>query len=172
MAQQKGTKIMQWKSTKTTGVRYREHESRKHGKQKDKYFSIRYKLNNKTKEEGLGWASEGWTEKKAGEILFKLKENQKIGEGPCTLAEKRDAAKKENEKAENEQKKKVSEERTFHDLFMLYIERAKVDESKKTYDTKMGIFRKRIPDSLKQKILSEINVQDIEPIKLVIVHEI
>jgi integrase len=128
-------------------------------------------VKGKRKEEGLGWLSEGWTEKKAAARLFELKENNRTGIGHKTLAEKREATKKENEKAENEQKKKVTEERTFYDLFNQYIERAKVDESKKTCDTKMGIFRKRIPDSLKQKVLSEINIQDIEPIKLSMIDE-
>jgi hypothetical protein len=45
---------MEKKSTSTKGVRYKEHPTRKHGKQKDKYFYIRYKLNGKDKEEGLG----------------------------------------------------------------------------------------------------------------------
>lgn len=36
------------KATKTIGVRFREHETRKYGKQKDKYFYIRYKKNKRT----------------------------------------------------------------------------------------------------------------------------
>ena len=34
-----GTK---WQSTKFPGIRFREHPSRKHGVQKDRYFVIRY----------------------------------------------------------------------------------------------------------------------------------
>ncbi len=49
----------EWKSTKFTGVRYREHPTRKHGIQKDKYYAVRYQKNGKRKEEGLGWASQG-----------------------------------------------------------------------------------------------------------------
>jgi integrase len=153
-------------STSTKGVKYREHKTRKHGKQKDRYFFIRYTLDGKDRKEALGWASEGWSEKKAAEYLFELKKNKRTGEGPRTLAEKREAAKKENEKAESEQKKRAAERHTFYDFFNLYIERVKVDESKKTYDTKIGIYKKRIPDSIKQKTLSEINIQDIESIKL------
>ena len=62
-------------STKTPGVRYKLHPSRRHGINFDKYFSIRDRVDGKLKEEGLGWASEGWTEKKAGAELAKLKEN-------------------------------------------------------------------------------------------------
>ena len=76
--------------TKTSGVRYREHPTRKFGIQKDKYYSIRYKLNGKDKEECLGWASQGWSEKKAAEYLFELKKNQRTGEGAKTLADSGD----------------------------------------------------------------------------------
>jgi integrase len=153
------------------GLRYYEHSTRIYKKRKDRNFSLTYKLNGQTKTESLGWESDGWTIEKASAIINELRQNQKTGQGPRTLAEKRAAAKQENEKAESEQKRKIAEERTFHDLFNQYIERVKVDESKKTYDSKMGIFRKRIPDSLKQKVLSEINVQDIEPIKLNMIDE-
>jgi integrase len=153
------------------GVSYREHATRIFKKHKDRYFAAFYKLDGKTKCEAFGWESDGWTAEKCVAILQELRQNQKTGQGPCTLAEKRAAAKQENEKAESEQKKKIAEERTFHDLFNQYIERVKVDESKKTYDTKKGIYRKRIPDSLKQKVLSEINVQDIEIIKLNMIDE-
>ena len=62
--------------TKTPGVRYYEHETRKHGIKFDRYYTIRYKLNGKDKEEALGWASEGWTEQKAAKYLSELKESQ------------------------------------------------------------------------------------------------
>lgn len=61
--------------TQYTGVRYYEHPSRKlHSGGADRYFSIRYKLNGKTKEEGLGWVSEGWNAQKAHAMRSKLKE--------------------------------------------------------------------------------------------------
>jgi len=48
---------VKWIKTTFKGVRYHEHETRKNGIKKDQYFTIRYKLNGKDKEEGLGWAS-------------------------------------------------------------------------------------------------------------------
>lgn len=41
------------------GIRYREHETRKHGKRPDRYWCIQYKLNGKTINEAVGWWSEG-----------------------------------------------------------------------------------------------------------------
>lgn len=79
----------EWIKTNFPGVRYRRHPTRKNGVNQDQYFTIRYKLNGKDKEEGLGWAKEGWSASKAYDRLKELKENKKAGEGPQTLAEKR-----------------------------------------------------------------------------------
>lgn len=57
-------------ASKTPGVRYKFHLSRRHGINFDKYFSIRYRIDGRLKEEGLGWSSEGWTEKKAAPLSF------------------------------------------------------------------------------------------------------
>jgi integrase len=100
-----------WIKTTFSGVRYRKHPSRKHGVNWDQYFTIRYKVptGEKTakgkditteKEEGLGWASKGWTAKKAYKLLEELQENRKAGQGPQTLSEKRDLAASEREQAE------------------------------------------------------------------------
>jgi integrase len=104
---------------KTTfrGVRYREHETRKHGVHKDKYFFIRYKLQGKDREEGLGWSSEGWTASKAYDRLKELKENKKAGEGPQTLAEKRAILNKQQEAKKAEQEKTEKEKITFGQYF-------------------------------------------------------
>ena len=96
---------MAGKRIKTTfpGVRYKEHPTRKSGVKRDQYFTIRYKLNGKDKEEGLGWATENWTAAKAYDRLKELKENRKAGQGPQTLAEKReieDKRKEANKKAQ------------------------------------------------------------------------
>ena len=88
-AGQERDKMVCWLKTKYTGVRYREHETRRHGLKPDRYFTIRYKLNGKDKEEALGWASEGWTEIKAFQTLCELKEAKKTGHGCLTLKEAR-----------------------------------------------------------------------------------
>jgi hypothetical protein len=75
-----------WIKTAFPGVRYREHPTRRYGIRLDRYFSIRYKLNGRDKEEGLGWSSAGIAAQKAVEKLAKLKEAQRTGEGCVTLA--------------------------------------------------------------------------------------
>ncbi len=96
--------MAKWIKTNFPGVRYREHDTRKNGVKRDQYFTIRYKLAGKDREEGLGWASENWTAAKAYDRLKELKENKKAGEGPQTLAEKREIEdkRKETEKAAQE----------------------------------------------------------------------
>lgn len=150
---------MKKKSSNTKGVRYREHESRNHGKQKDKYFFIRYKLGGKTKEEGLGWASEGWTEKKSAEYLFELKKNGRTGEGPKTMAEKRKTAN------ENKTLQEEKIEATFLEIFEKYIAQAKHDKSKKSCRNEIGMFNTWITTVLGNKTLTEINVDLLEEIK-------
>lgn len=100
---------MKWIKTNFRGVRYHEHETRKHGVKQDKYFTIRYKLAGKDKEEGLGWASNGWTAAKAYDRLRELKENQKIGQGAQTLAEKREIL-KEQKQAQAADKERLEKE--------------------------------------------------------------
>lgn len=63
--------------SKYTGVRYREHASRRNGIRKDRYFMIRYKFDGKTKNEGFGWESQGYTELKAFEAVCAIKQNIK-----------------------------------------------------------------------------------------------
>ena len=108
---------VKWIKAKSPGVRYHEHESRKNGVRFDRYYSIRYKLNGRDKEEGLGWASQGWTEQKAVERLAELKQNQRNGEGAQTLKEKREIRRKQEEAARAEEEKNKKESTTFGDYF-------------------------------------------------------
>ncbi len=95
-----GTK---WHKTRFSGVRYREHPTRKHGVKRDRYFTIRYQGGGDRKEEGLGWTSNGWTEEKAAIELAKLKEAHTKGEGPIRLREKREIRQAKRRKEEVKQ---------------------------------------------------------------------
>jgi len=52
-------KWIQWIKTAHKGLRYYEHDTRRHGKKKDRYYAIRFKVDNKLYEYGIGWWSEG-----------------------------------------------------------------------------------------------------------------
>ena len=69
------------------GVRYRDSKTRKNGIKPDRYFFIRYKLNGKDKEEGVGWASEKVSAATAAGLLAIIKNNIKTGKRPQSLAD-------------------------------------------------------------------------------------
>lgn len=78
-------------------------------------------LNQKRKEEGIGWASEGWTEQKANEILCILKENIRLGRQPQTLATMRKLNEEVNKETKKEQIAKISEVITLQEIFDRFI---------------------------------------------------
>ncbi|MFZ2632642.1 MAG: site-specific integrase [Desulfosalsimonadaceae bacterium] len=91
---------IKWLSSKYPGVRFWEHPDRKHGVNPDKYFAIRYYVDGKRLEEGLGWASQGWTAKKAADERGTLLKAQTTGEGARTLQERREIAEQERAEAQ------------------------------------------------------------------------
>ena len=154
-----------WTKTKTVGVRYRDHQTRRHGINKDRYYTIRYKLNGKDKEEALGWASEGWTEKKAAARLYELKENQRTGIGEKTLSDKRQVS------AERERLRQEAEEQTkkenisFSDVFMKYIEQAKHDKNIETFKGELWRYNKWLSPLFKGLSMKDISPFILEKIK-------
>ncbi|MFZ7125486.1 MAG: tyrosine-type recombinase/integrase [Desulfobacterales bacterium] len=105
----------EWQSAGFPGVRFKKHPTRKHGVQFDKYFAIYYQLTGKRKEEGVGWASDGFKASDAYDMLKEIRNNQKTGQGPVTLAEKRELAEAEKE-AERKQQATVVQQ-TFKAFF-------------------------------------------------------
>lgn len=157
--------MAKWIKTNFPGVRYRKHATRKHGIQMDRYFTIRYKFNGKDKEEGLGWASEGWTEKKAYDNLNELKKNRKVGEGPQTLAEKREleAKRKEAEQADQDQIEKDSV--TFRDFFeKTYLPQVKTDRPKSARVDE-GLYSKWLEPTIGPLPFSQVSPIHIEKLK-------
>jgi integrase len=107
----------EWTKTKSLGVRYRLHKTRKHGVGYDRYFVIRYKLNGKDRGEGVGWGSEGMTEKKAAAILAELRTNQTNGTPPFTLAEKRQMEDNRREEATQQAEAEKVKNMTFAEIW-------------------------------------------------------
>ncbi len=94
-------------TTATKGIRYREHESRKHGKKFDRYYVLQYKRDGKVYNEAVGWGSDGITQAECERILSMLRDNWRMGTGPQTLAEVRQANLDE-QIATKEEKQKVA----------------------------------------------------------------
>jgi integrase len=86
--------MSKWLKTKYSGVRYREHETRRiiNSPMKDRYYAIYYRLGSKVKWEGIGWLSQGVTVESAVAALAEVKKNIKLGDEIITLKEKRQHA--------------------------------------------------------------------------------
>jgi integrase len=161
-----------WTKTKYPGVRFYEHSTRKNGVQKDRYYAIRYQRDGKRKEEGLGWASEGWSTEKAAGQLGKLKEAHRTGEGMTSLEEKRAAEKirKIQEAIESEQKEK--ENTTFDDYFRdTYLPAAKTHKKKDTWYHEAFLVRLWLSPVMGDKLCKAIIPLDIERIKKNLLNE-
>lgn len=78
---------IKWISSTAKGVRYREHETRKHNKRPDRYYTLQYKRNGKVYNERIGWASEGVTQVRCEADFARLRENWRTGSGGQTLKE-------------------------------------------------------------------------------------
>ena len=149
-------------TTRTPGVSYRLHPTRRHGVNFDKYFSIRYYVDGKRKEEGVGWASEGWSEKKAATVLAELKVNRTTGTGPRTLEEKRLVEVARREELERQERVEQDTDRVFRNVFSHYCQ---VNTHKKSlYDEKL-YFKAWIDPVIGKKRLDEIILLDLERIK-------
>lgn len=151
--------MSRWHSTEFQGVRYRKHPTRKHGIMNDHYFSIRYRVDGKRIEEGLGWSSKGMTAKKAALQLAELQEAHRKGTGePVTLREKREVARTERQRQEKEGI-------TFKEYFEnTFTPQAEIGKPRETHQKKAH-FRDWIEPVIGALPFSEIGVLELEKIK-------
>jgi len=172
---QRGGMPMKWHSTKYKGVRYREHESRKHGVKKDRYYVIRYQRDGQRKEEAIGWTSERdpedgqyWTEEKAALVLARLKVAAKHGtkEAPTRLAEKREIEKQRKAVEEEERERQAQESITFGEFFTdTYLPQCKVDKKLQTSRREEGFFHNWFKPILGNLPLKSISAFPLEQLK-------
>jgi len=166
---------MKWHSSKYKGVRYREHESRKHGVKRDRYLAIRYQKDGKRVEEGIGWTSERdpedgqfWTEAKAALVLERLKGAAKHGttEAPTRLAEKREIERQRKASELEEQKRREQELITFKEFFIeTYLPQSKADKKPLTAKRESGFFDNWFKPILGSYPLKSISAFHIERLK-------
>ena len=102
-----------WKSSRYSGVRYREHPTEKFRGRPKKYFVIRYKRHGRLVEEAIGWVSAGINAQKCSDIRNQILSNIKTGRGYQSLQERRG----QEEKRRNAEKSKaVTLEQAFKDF--------------------------------------------------------
>ena len=148
------------------GVRFREHPTRKYNGKQDRYFFIRYRYQGKLKEEGIGWASEAWNASKASQVLAKLKESIKLGEGPQTLAEKRRVLKEKREAEQAKKERDARENITFGHIFLnQYSSSAENNKGEKSNRREKDLFKLWISPIIGDLSLKEISAFHLEHIK-------
>lgn len=125
---------IQWIKTAHRGLRFYEHESRKHGKQRDRYYSIRFKVAGKDHTYGVGWLSDGIPDTIAKEnpgmgftdycllLLRQYRHNAKTGQGPRSPKEQRTAALKQRDDDERQQQAAADEEARRGETIAEYFE--------------------------------------------------
>lgn len=118
---------MKWVATKFKGLRYREHPTRKHGVQLDRYFNVRFTVAGASVNEGYGWASEGMSASKAYLLMVELKEELRIGKGTGKLADRRKEKQAEQEAKHNKP--------TMTDLWKAYQDKLTKQKKKKAAST-------------------------------------
>ena len=154
--------MTQWHKTEYRGVRYRKHPEKKHGIKFDRYFAIRYQRDGKRKEEGIGWASDGWTLEKVALQLAELKQAQKTGKGPVRLADKREMAKKKKQEEKAQEEKKAREGITFsHHFTNTYFPIAKMNKKHESYRKEKEHFKNWL-----EPVLGKMPLKDIYPLNL------
>ncbi len=140
------------------GIRYREHESRKHGQRPDRYWCIRYKLDGKDVNEAVGWWSAGVNQGRCEEILAELRQNHRLGQGAQTYGEM-----KENEcRLENTAPTAAkSKETTWADLCPEYLDWLSLHARASSIQSFRGYLRNWCVPLL-DKPFGEISTADLE----------
>ena len=153
--------MAQWTSA-GRGIRYREHETRKHGKRPDRYWCIQYKLKGKTINEAVGWWSMGASQAECEDLLSKLRENWRSGQGPQTLKEMREAAEIAKKEEQRQQSLKESENITLAEFWNTrYYPHVKLHKSPNSARTEELLFNKWLYP-LAGLYLSDLNKEHIE----------
>ncbi|MCJ7600036.1 MAG: site-specific integrase [Desulfobulbaceae bacterium] len=149
--------MAKWMKSGARGVRFYEHETRRHGVRLDRYFSIRYQVEGKRREEGLGWSSEGWTERKAAGVLAELQENQRRGTGPRTLGEKREAHSRQQAKQHAEG---LTLAAFWESDYFTNLQSRLTNKASRVKE--IGHYEKRIKPAMGEKPLKQITPEDVE----------
>lgn len=169
---------IQWIKTAHKGLRYYEHATRRHGRQRDRYYSIRFRVDGILYTYGVGWMSEGIPDSIHREepelgfqdyclkLLRQYKGNVKTGSGPKSPKESRtiEEEKKVAEMADAERQKK--ENMTFGDFVTkTYLPQSKLDKKERTYTIEEMLYRGYLADTIGALPFPKISAFHLERIK-------
>ena len=168
----------EFKKTNHAGLWYFEHETRKHGKKKDRYYTIRFRLDGKLYHYGVGWLSDGIPEAVRKEepnlgfedyclkLLRQYKANVKTGTGPKSPKEKRDIEQAKRDLAEQERQQAEKENVTFSQFMTgTYLPQSKLDKKAKTHEIEAMLYERHMADIIGPLPFSTISAFHLEKIK-------
>lgn len=168
----------EFKKTNHAGLRYFEHDTRKHGKKKDRYYTIRFRLDGKLYHYGVGWLSDGIPEAIRKEepnlgfedyclkLLRQYKANVKTGTGPKSPKEKRDIEQAKRDLAEQERQQAEKENVTFGQFMTgTYLPQSKLDKKAKTHEIEAMLYERHMADIIGPLPFSDISAFHLEKIK-------
>lgn len=148
------------------GVRFRPHPTRKHGLKPDRYFVLRYRAGGQHHQEALGWASEGWTVKRAQEELVKLKAAIRTGDGPVSLAERRQEAEAKRQAEADRLALLAREEMAFADFWReSYFPQAQRDKTPRSWKREDQFFRLWLAPVIGRLALKSVSPLHLERVK-------
>ena len=169
---------IKWIKSNHKGLRYYEHQERKHGKQRDRYYSIRFRVDKILYTYGVGWMSDGIPEAILKEepglgfqdyclkLLRQYKGNVKTGSGPRSPKEKRVIAERKREQTEAEKERIKKENVTFGDFMTeTYLPQSEKDKKSKTYAIEEMLYRVHLAGTLGKLPFSKISPIHLERIK-------
>ncbi len=172
------TKWIKWIKTAHRGLRYYEHPVRRHGKKKDRYYSIRFKVGGIDYDYGVGW----WSDKIPEEILKNdpnmgfeeyalnqmrlYKANVKAGSGAKSPKERRKIAEEKEVQEKAEQERLEKENITFgHFMTETYLPQCQRDKKHKTYINEEGLYRLHLAETIGDLPFGKISAFHLERIK-------
>jgi len=168
----------QWTRSNHKGLRYFEHETRKHGKKKDRYYAIRFRLDGILHTYGVGWLSDGIPEAIRKEdpnlgfedyclkLLREYKGNIKIGTGPKSPKEKRNIEQGKRDMAEQERKEAERKNITFGQFMTeTYLPQSKLDKKAKTHEIEAMLYERYMAETIGPLPFGSISAFHLEKIK-------
>jgi len=169
---------IKWIKTAHRGLRYYEHPSRRHGKRKDRYYAIRFKVDGVEHNYGVGWWSDGipeeifkhdpnmgFEEYALSQLKF-YKANIKAGSGAKSPKEKRKQAKQKEAQEQAEQERLAKENISFGRFMKdIYLPQCQRDKKHKTYVGEEGLYRLHLEGTIGDLPFNKISAFHLERIK-------
>jgi integrase len=169
---------IKWVKTAHRGLRYYEHPNRKHGKKRDRYYAIRFKVDGKEHSYGIGWLSDGVPNEIGKEnhdigfeeyclmLLRQYKGNLKAGSGPQSPKENRKIAKANLEQATAEREQLEKDAVTFDSFFTdNYLPQAENNKKTRTVTREKGLYNVWIKNSMGRLPMKDIAHWHLERLK-------